>query len=282
MDACPRCLFGSSNCLCVDLPLCKFRSDLRVVIIQDIGECKPSKRAVSSVPVLLQVLDYVEVVCCSSGNFRVDLDLSVYNESTEVALLYPSEMSVPITDLVDRSDRASSESGASLSHLKVLLVLDGSWVTVQHILARNSFLRPNRCRHVRLPRCRSIPASVFHTSGLRKEPARSFISTAEAVAWAIFFLRDELKPAALEILKLFEKFVRLKVSVDRSSHCEISEKTVLYVQNDDLVDEEQAPMTFCADDSGDLLPSNGAKQRHPISKSEKRKRMRQKEKRRNR
>ncbi len=304
---CPRCLFCTTRCLCTHLPLHKFSSDLKVIVIQDHAERKPSKKVLSSIPILSLLLNNVEVVLCAAGSFQVDIDLTAYNLSTDAALLYPSEASMPISDLVcsKTSIEAKTQTGSiGSTALKVLLVLDGSWVTVQHMLARNTFLHPSKCSHIRLPPSDIITASVYHTSGLRREPATNFVSTAEAVAWAIHFLSDELKPATTEILRLFRIFVSLKIAADKNSTI-ITNQSDFEECNAKLVDascssDDYSDNSVDGLDSGPefsyiaaaggggievactLLPSCGVRYKRPISKTDKRKRIRNKEKRRKR
>lgn len=299
-DACPLCRFPSADCVCLEVPQGKFASDVKVVIIQDPAELKPTKRAVSSIPILTLLLASVEVLPCDPGTYKADIDLFArYGaRSDEIALLYPSQASQPLTTLfpgrVADNNRHLAESSSTIGEpgypfkiLKVLLVLDGSWVTVQHILARNTYLHPTRCRHVRLPPSEVITASVYHTSGLRREPHKGFVSTAEAVAWALHFIQEEYHLVALKILQTFQMFVKFKIK----SNSDSSREDIYDIYRESSSDSTLKRTSGASDESDVegsvvkgvdvieliLLPSSGVRYKKPISKSTRRKIIREKE-----
>lgn len=274
--------------------------DVRVVIIRDLAELRPSKQGVSSIPALAAALEDVDIILCDASDcYKADIDiLSDYNVRPEqVALLYPSDASEPLPNAPFDPNQACDDR--SRHEVKVLVVLDGSWVTVQHILARNPFLHPGKCRHVRLPSSDVIAASVYHTSGLRKEPNEGFVSTAEAVAWALHFLSVDMRPISQKILENFQRFVESKINTctNTNSTCSYSSTSRLGCSSDGASCSD----SDCDDSSKEsglalepnaasllaerqhlrvmtLLPAGGVRFKKPISKAQKRKRSRDKEK----
>ena len=268
---------------------------LRVVILQDHAELKPSKKAISSIPVLESILENIDVKICDAKTYAAAWDLSSYSDPAAVALLYPSDASsvlsvdsnsnqkshIEESPSFNEDDSTSADMPFIANQLKCLVVLDGSWVTVQHILARNAFLHPSRCRHIRLPPYHLICTSIYHTSGLRREPVKGFVSTAEAVAWALFFIDKEYQSVSLNILQSFQSFVESKAEIEISTHFGL-------ITNSFHESEKECGEYNLAEDvvlpigDASLLPSRGIKCKRPISKAEKRKIIRSKERKRKR
>jgi DTW domain-containing protein YfiP len=256
-------------CICQWLPTVRCDTRTKVIVIQDRSELNASKRRVSSIPILKLVMKNIEVEVVSvRQSFSLNIDFS----DPSTAVLYPSEASVP---LLPHNREISIGDSTFLgeytdSAIRTLITIDGSWVTVQNIIAKNICLQPPRCRHVRLD---SLPSeSAYELYGLRKEPSRNFLSTAEAVAWALLSIEPAGQEASRHILSAFTNFVQLR--------------TVCSIRDDDVSeDDDSSSSSGCQDDgygveenSGEgecrLLPSRGKKERVSKTKSQKRKQKR--------
>lgn len=190
LTRCTRCRILLRNCICAAFPSSKISTSTRIVIFQDEGELKPSKQLISSVPLLRDCLENISIVT----------SLKCLPTTENIALLYPSDQSVVL-----------SEDNPELMDIQTLIVLDGSWKTVQHMVSTNLFLQPRKCRHVRLDLCseKNAGISAYESEGLRKEPHRAFVSTSEAVARALQIL-EPISQASHIINYLFTAFVRAK------------------------------------------------------------------------
>ena len=112
--------------------------------------------------------------------------------SGRTALLYPCESAEVLTEEM-RDD------------IKLLIVPDGSWPQVKHMLKDgDGRLRHNRVRYVRLPE--SCKKSYYELFGIRKEPCVGHISTLEAVVEALRILAPKIE--TLHVLEKFESFLR--------------------------------------------------------------------------
>jgi DTW domain-containing protein YfiP len=181
-------------CSCSELPTEPLENEIRFVILQDPYELSPSKLKLSSVPILKRVLkNCASYVCISKDqNWRSSEDINPQS----CVVLYPSQSSMTIPEYLQTHPIPQS-----------VIVLDGSWVTVQESLHRMPFLHPNRIKHIRIsPLQLQNRVSLYHSMGLRKEPARNFISTAEAVALALYSF-DSCHPAVPVILNTFHSFL---------------------------------------------------------------------------
>ena len=288
-QSCPICQYiVEENCICSCLPSSLYDTETRIVIIQDSAELNPSKRKLSSIPILQHVLKNVETHVVNAGkSFDIGIDFS----DSSCAILYPSESSTPLAEC----DQELTEPIVSCSNrIRTLVVIDGSWVTVQHIMAKHSCLQPHRSRHVRL-NSETTSASAYESYGLRKEPSRNFLSTAEAVAWALLCLEGSQHEAPLEILRLFTEFARLSALSRRVSPSDgtpvipeqrvaAADYSVEYVYDctsnssrNSCGDSKESP-----GDPDTLLPSKGVREKVVLTKSQRRQRHRLSEARRRR
>ena len=203
-------------------------------------ERRPTKLRVSSIPLLQQLnLQHCSVHPIRSSRATPASTLRQWADfcSPHTALLYPSEASTPLdfghqdhhSSLAPLPSAPSYTSPSSSDTetvpvmdsslqltpplpIHTLVVLDGSWRTVQQILFHNPLLQPPRLRHVRLDLSASACAYTSHyqRSGLRQEPAANCVSTAEAIALALLRLEPPNNPVGELILNSFQKFVQLK------------------------------------------------------------------------
>lgn len=203
----------------------------------------PSKLKVSSVPILKHVLkNFASYVISSKNNWR---ELESF-ESSSCVVLYPSESSIPVQAYLEQ-----------YSPPKTLIVLDGSWVTVQESLYRMPQLYPNRIKHIRLSQEQlQNHVSLYHSLGLRKEPAKNFISTAEAVALTLSSF-NQPQIVVSSILNSFRLFV------------EQQSRTVVSLSSKEFIVPEGEM----------LLSNNGLKAKKKLSKAQAREKSRLKEKR---
>lgn len=244
---------------------------IRVVIIQDHAELRPSKRYISSIPVLVSTLEKCTVITTEPSSIAVSYEESIFGKTNEIAVLYPSTSSTPLEKCMLAEDSTATSGDVNFKQpIKTIIALDGSWVTVQHILARNSWLHPVHCRHIRLPPSATSQGSLYASLGLRIEPCRDFLSTAEAVAHALYYL-EEKEEATTTILLRFNALLS-KILHDREITADDSDITC-----------SKNIFTSCRLDTNEvmLLPDKGIRYKHPQSKTEKRIREREKEKKRN-
>ena len=181
-----------------------------VVLMDEAEERRPSKVRVSSIPILRQL----ELPRCSIHPVRADrptapallqqwADLS----SPHTALLYPSESSRTLDlSYSTRDKHQCQQDEEEQPRIDTLVVLDGSWRTVQQILYHNPLLQPRKLRHVRLDVAATY-TSYYQRCGLRQEPAPNCVSTAEAIALALVCLEAPTNIVGRLILNSFKKFV---------------------------------------------------------------------------
>jgi DTW domain-containing protein YfiP len=202
MGQCEKCLNPLPCCYCSELPTEPLENVIRFVILQDPYELSPSKLKLSSVPILKHVLNNcTSFVLNKDNNWRISEDIN--HESCVV--LYPSESSMTIPEYLQTHQIPQT-----------VIVLDGSWVTVQESLHRMPFLHPKRINHIRIsPLQLQNRVSLYHSLGLRKEPARNCISTAEAVALALHSF-DPCHAAVSFILNTFHLFVEKRIQMTNS------------------------------------------------------------------
>lgn len=111
-------------------------NETRIVILQDPYELSPSKSKLSSVPILKDILkNCVSYVVSKEKHWRTLEDVN----SESCVVLYPSESSLTIPEYLQTHPIP-----------RTVIVVDGSWVTVQESLHRMPFLHPNRMKHIRL------------------------------------------------------------------------------------------------------------------------------------
>jgi hypothetical protein len=198
----------------------KFFLQTKVVILQARTEISLSKkRALSSVPSVSSTLsNYLNIVDGERREGRSSIEMlnAVIDEcaglekSSQPILLFPSDKSLPLD--VFLTDTVHTDTTGCTT----LIVLDGSWKSVLHMLSR--YTKLHGLPHVRLPHA-SSSRSLYEVFGLRKEPRRSFISTAESIALSL----SMIEPSAVSteacacILRKFESFLKWKVESESES-----------------------------------------------------------------
>ena len=211
----------------------------RITIIRDEREKIPTKARISSIPTLVKVLSNCEVYHVAAKS-TINSDIKALLLQPGTVVLYPSETSVPLDAFISDVQNEQATKSGGISTIRTIVIIDGSWVTVQHILARNQALQPHNCQHVRLPssileadadadadagvtspNC-SMLRSLYEAYGLRKEPSRGFLSTAEAAAVALRLVDQEGNRACEAILREFSSFLSLNSHIG----CKEQPKTV--------------------------------------------------------
>ena len=263
-----------------------------VVLMDEAEERRPSKQMVSSVPLLQRLLENCTVHLVPTSRpvpaqlLRQWIDLT----SPHTALLYPSEASTPLqfmncsgnSDDVNGDNLQSHDSNSTEMLINTLVVLDGSWRSVQYILHHNKLLQSQYLRHVRLDLAASY-TSYYQTYGLRQEPAPNCVSTAEAVALALMRIESASSSVGHSILTEFRRFVLMNTDIvcedkiRESAHnsdennANLSRKRKIY----------DGVSTVASDEANAaLLHSKGMKDRKHKTCSAKRKCRRRKEKKR--
>jgi DTW domain-containing protein YfiP len=232
-----------------------------VIVLQDSYELSPSKLNVSSVPMLKYILkNYASYVPSSSDDWK---NLEEIN-SESCVVLYPSESSIPLPEYIE-----------TFSKPQTLIVLDGSWVTVQELLYRTPSLHPKRIKHIRLSSHQlQNRVSLYHSMGLRKEPAKNFISTAEAIALCLHSFEPNNPILSTTILTAFHAFVQKRTLVTNSGPLTFTDE-----ERDDGSDDDENDESEGKEEEELLLSDQGRKEKRKISKVQSRARKREKEKR---
>ena len=184
---CRRCLRPEPFCVCEGLGPIPSRT--RVVLLQHPRE---ARLAICSARLTRLALENAEL------HRTVDLDghprVRELLAAPGTTLLYPGEEAIPATAL------AASPPAA-------LLVVDGTWLQVEKLLAANP-------RVAALPR---VTLDGAHESGyrdLRREPAEGHLSTIEAVAHALGALEQD--PARFApMVGAFRRMVELQLRCAR-------------------------------------------------------------------
>lgn len=304
-----------------------------VVLVDEAEERRSTKARVSSIPLLRQL----QLPRCSFHIVRTTratpaamLQEWVDSSSPHTALLYPSESSTPLDFAYPSQEAVSTtllpaQGGGGVSQpppIHTLVVLDGSWRTVQQLLFHNPLLQPSHMRHVRLDVAATY-TSYYQRCGLRQEPAANCVSTAEAIALALLRLEKPSNQVGHVILSAFRRFAEdLNGSSGRDCVTDVTGPvdglvgdagaagagrerkrrklelelegggTAAATSGDDSQDaeREQHPRADQGHQgqgqpggrgsSSVLLCSKGVKERHSLTKSQKRKCNRKKEKRR--
>ena len=284
-----------------------------VVLVDEREESRPSKWKVSSIPLLQRLkLENMSFYFVSASQSIPSLSLQEWIDisSPHTALLYPSDASIPLD--VSHSRFSTGEDVHNPNAVHTLVVLDGSWRSVQQLLHHNPLLHPRKLRHVRLDMTSSC-TSYYQRLGLRVEPAPSCVSTAEAIARALFLLEKPTSQISNVILEDFRKFVESNVAMLRKAPISddgmelndakrlISAESVkdtfsIHELNESRIDGDGKETQDCGHeeiinckryfqefddaDQNYLLPSRGVKEKKAVSKAEKRKHNREKERRR--
>ena len=184
---CRRCLRPASFCVCEGLGPIPSRT--RVVLLQHPRE---ARLAICSARLTRLALENAELhrTADLDGHPRVRALL----DAPGTALLYPGEGAVPAAALAAAPPAA-------------LLVVDGTWLQVEKLLAAN-------------PRVAALPRLTLdggHESGygdLRREPAEGHLSTIEAVAHALGALESD--PARFApMVRAFRRMVALQLECSR-------------------------------------------------------------------
>lgn len=184
---CRRCLRPVDFCVCADLAPVETR--VRVVILQHPRE---ARLAICSAWLTRLALARAEL----HAGIRFDDDPRVRPalEAPGAALLYPGPGAVPAGSL-------------AAAPPPVLLVVDGTWLQAEKMLAANPALAA-------LPRVAVAAPEPSGYGGLRREPAPHCLSTLEAVAWALGEL--EGAPERFEPMRAaFRRAVELQLACSR-------------------------------------------------------------------
>jgi DTW domain-containing protein YfiP len=254
MDECERCQSFSLCCYCSELPIEPFDHDIRVIVLQDSYELSPSKLKVSSVPMLKHILKNYASYVPSSQDWKNSESINFGS----CVVLYPSKSSIPLPEYIQTFPKPQT-----------LIVLDGSWVSVQELLYQLPYLHPTRITHVRLSSDQlQNRVSLYHSMGLRKEPAKNFISTAEAIALSLHAF-DSNNLITSTILNTFQSFVQKRVPRTQTHEPSSSESSE--DENEERQEEKEL-----------LLSDQGRKEKRKISKVQSRAKKRSKEKRKRR
>jgi DTW domain-containing protein YfiP len=155
---CLRCLRPEGFCACRELPVLESRT--RVVLLQHPRESRLAICSARLTRVALRNCELHRGFC-----FEQDDRVRSVLESPAAALLYPGEGSTPLRPLDDGGPA-------------VLVVLDGTWIQTERMLAANPRLSA-------LPRVALAPGRASGYQDLRREPAPHCLSTIEAVASAL-------------------------------------------------------------------------------------------------
>ena len=137
------------------------------------------KKRISSVPLLELCVNPVTVVRGDRFDTMLEPFARAVAEGYEPVLLFPS----PSADCLDKAEESGSAAAGDAGNAdrsKLLLVLvDGTWTQARHMLRHSPSLSA-ACRHVKFSQ---ESASIFNA--VRREPAKHYMSTAEAVARAL-------------------------------------------------------------------------------------------------
>mmetsp|Transcript_55278 Transcript_55278/g.140184 ORF Transcript_55278/g.140184 Transcript_55278/m.140184 type:complete len:284 (+) Transcript_55278:95-946(+) len=166
---------------------------IKVIVIRHASELGlQRKAALASTPLLQSVLkDRCILIEAPKSEVLSPcdvLDLKEAASRASMVLLFPSSGSASLDVLNDELRALDPDDGTSRLARTTLVVVDGSWKTVTSLISKNEVLQPQSIRHVHLsPETAGV--SAYMKNGLRTEPRRGFVSTAEAVALALRVLR---------------------------------------------------------------------------------------------
>ncbi len=184
---CPRCLRPLPFCVCADLAPVAART--RVVLLQHPRE---ARLAICSA--------WLTRLALANAELHRGFRFSDHPRVREIvgapgsALLYPGDAAVPA------SERAASPPA-------FLVVVDGTWVQAEKMLAANPALAA-------LPRIGVSSADPSGYGDLRREPAPHCLSTIEAVACALGALEGD--PARFEPMRAaFRAMVEKQLACSR-------------------------------------------------------------------
>ncbi len=182
---CSRCLRPHAFCVCAALKPITTRT--RVLLLQHPRE---ARLAICSAWLTRLALVNAELRC--GVRFAEDARVRELAAMAGAALLYPGEAAVPAASLAGRSP-------------SVLVVIDGTWMQAEKMLAANPFLAA-------LPRVSVASDIPSGYRDLRREPAPHCLSTIEAVACALGALEGD--PARFEPMR-----AAFRDMVDRQLAC---------------------------------------------------------------
>ena len=205
--------------------LCIDRRDVRVIVIRHFTELSLVRKAsVASTPILQSVLKQRMVLIDVPRNEVISpRDMVILSEAASdpsTLLLFPSSQSKSLVDLIGPacSDTHCGDHHTSTSmNPRTLIVVDGSWKTATSLVYKNSILR--RISHVHIPP-EQVGVSEYMKKGLRTEPRRGFVSTAEATAIALQIISGGSDRACEVILRRFRSFVVKKAAIAESTSSE--------------------------------------------------------------
>jgi DTW domain-containing protein len=186
-ENCRRCLRPTPFCLCAELPVVATRT--RVVLIQHPREAR-----------LAICTAWLTRIALSNAELHTGVALDGQPPLSDVAadpgaaLLFPGDGAIPA------AARAADPP-------RILVVVDGTWVQVEKMLAANP-------RLAALPRISVAPDRPGGYRDLRREPEPEFMSTLEATAIALGALEGD--PARFEPLRAaFARMVELQLAAAR-------------------------------------------------------------------
>jgi DTW domain-containing protein YfiP len=163
-DACRRCLRPPDFCACSDLPVAASRT--RVVLLQHPRE---ARLAICSARLTRIALANAELR--RGVSFEDDGQVRAAASIPGAALLFPGAGATPAEAL-------------HTTPPPVLFVIDGTWLQAEKMLKVNPTLAA-------LPRVLVRTAEPSGYGDLRREPSDGFLSTAEAVAFALGALEGD-------------------------------------------------------------------------------------------
>jgi DTW domain-containing protein YfiP len=249
---CDRCQRPLRACYCSALPptpLCTRRT--RVVVVQHANEQR-QRQAISSVPVLAQVLtaptsvhvvsvsldgsDATDVLC---RTLHEQLDPVVLDDAVEaVFVLFPHEDAQTFTASLCRERAPPNGQLDSTENRKtvVLVVVDGTWNEAKKIVHHSrqyweSVASDRRARgkvfeYVCLDAADDSPGSITPPTTksiygeLRKEPMDGCVSTLEAVAMALRVLEPESSAVCDALCSAFQGMVSIQTAFLRRGKAE--------------------------------------------------------------
>ena len=184
---CRRCLRPEPFCVCAGLG--PFPSRTRVVLLQHPREARLAICSAWLTRVALENAELHRGVC-----FEAHPRVAGIAARVGTALLFPGPTSTPADALAG-------------SPPEVLVVLDGTWLQAEKMLAANPALAA-------LPRLTLAPGHESGYGALRREPAEGHLSTIEAVAHALGALeRDPARFAPM--VTAFRRMVELQLECSR-------------------------------------------------------------------
>jgi DTW domain-containing protein YfiP len=190
---------------------------MHVFILQDSRELCATKQRLSSVPIVQNVMttDCTIYRLQKKGKMKLPDEILTAMMDHSAVLLFPSDKSTPL-------------DASMANRIKLLVVIDGSWKTVLEILRYGDSRLRNKIPHVHIPSSNNTAnVSLYQSMGIRREPNNGFLSTLEAIAYAIHTIVDS-SLLYHELISKFEAFL-LKLSMKGSKIvCDSSSPVIEY------------------------------------------------------